>query len=881
MDPIFFAIAGDNTCNLFPICQVIGLAEICLSFSLNCLSDNEQGLFVIGHFLCGSACQMVQFAPEKGLGPMVRNLKGDWYQESVCFFHPDLLIHMYKNFFTIALRNLYKQRLFAGFNILGISMGIACCIVVYLLIQHQFSQDAFHQHANRLFMVNHVRTANGAPERWASSPAPIGPALKAELAEVKEVVRFQGSDAVVKYGEHVFHESIRFADPGFFRMFSFPLQAGSSDPLSDPSAIVLSDAMARKYFGTGEAIGKQLTLLFDGKVKRSFTVKAVAAPFPNTASFSFGMLVNFSVGKDLGWQDDWAQQVDATFIQLNAPASAEKVQRSLTRYVKVHNDINRQFPIASFYLDNLRDVSQHAHMTRHTLSSGTSPTGLIVLGILAGLVLFMACFNYMNYTIATSTTRFKEIGIRKVLGSTRQQLIQQFIGENLLTATIALGLAILLADTLFLPTFRRLIDFYQLEFHFFDNWRLLVFLLALLLGIGLLSGLYPSLYISSYNPVNVLKGNQRIKGTNGFIRTLLVFQFGFSMFTVAAAIITTQNAQFIRRMDVGYTPSQLVVLRTNSEQSFHQLRQAAVRLPEVVQVAGSQDQIGASGDQTVTLEYETTKSVAEVMRVSGEYMQTLGLRLSEGRPFLPDSPADAENAIIVNEAMVKSMAWSSALGKRVRMQDKVYEVVGVVKDFNYRFFFVKVAPCVLKLNTPADNRVLTLKVNTDDLTHLSEKLQAEWHKAMPDTPFAMTQQEDVYAASYDESRRIKDVFTYVAFLTLMISAMGLFALVSLNIARKTKEIGIRKVLGASAFNIAKILNREFVILITIAGVIFLPLAFLTMKGLLDSVYIYHVPVTAPAFVYTLVVMLILAVVTIGTQVYKIATANPVKALRTE
>jgi putative ABC transport system permease protein len=788
---------------------------------------------------------------------------------------------MLKNFLKIALRNLYKQRLFAGFNILGISIGIACCIVVYLLIQHQFSQDAFHAHADRIFMVNHMRTVNGAPERWSPSPAPIGPALQNDLAEVEEVVRFHGSGAVVKSGEHVFHEYIRIADPGFFRVFSFPLQAGSPDPLSDPSGMVLSDEMARKYFGTEQAIGKQLTVLFNGETKRSFTVKAVAAPFPNTASFSFDLLVNYQVGKELGWQDGWNQQVDGTFIQLKSPEVAAKVSQSLSHYVKVHNDINHALPIGSFYLDNLRDMSQNAHQTRHSLSGGTSPIGMIVLGILAGLVLFMACFNFMNYTIATSTTRFKEIGIRKVLGSTRRQLIRQFIGENLLTALIALGLAILLADALFLPTFRRLIDFYQLQFHFFENWQLLAFLLALLAGIGLLSGLYPSVYISGYNPVSVLKGNQRIKGTNGFVRTLLVFQFGLSMFTVAAAIVTTQNAQFIRRMDVGYDQSQLVVLRADGEGSFRQLREAATQLPEVVQVAGSQDQVGGTADQTVTLEDEKTKSLAELIRVGGDYMQTLGMRLTEGRYFLPDSPADADNAIIVNEALVKEMGWTSAIGKRVRVQDAVYEVVGVVKDFNYRFFFVKVAPCVLKLNTAPNNRVLTLKVNTTDLTHLSESLQATWRKAMPDVPYQMTQQEDVYSASYDESRRIKDVFTYVAILTLMISAMGLFALVSLNIAKKTKEIGIRKVLGASAFHIAQILNREFLILITIAGAIFLPLAFLALKGLLDSVYIYHVPVTAGAFACTLLVMLILAAVTIGSQVYKIATANPVKSLRTE
>ncbi len=789
---------------------------------------------------------------------------------------------MLNNFFKIAIRNLLKQKLFASFNILGISMGIACSVVVYLLIQHQFSQDAFHTNAPTTFLVNHIRTTNGQPERWITSPDAIGPALQTDVVEVKQFVRFQGNSAIVKQGNNVFHEYIHFTDPNFFNLFSFPLQAGTADPLSAPDGIVLSDAAARKYFGGKEAVGQVLTILFDGKTKQTFTVKAVAAPFPNTASFSFTMLLNYEVGKTLGWNDnDWTRPVQATFIQVEKPADVGKVTAALTRFVKRYNDANGQAPINSFYLDNLLDVSKNGYQTRYSFASGTSPTGMIILGVLAALVLFMACFNFMNYTIATSVTRFKEIGVRKVLGSTRKQLIRQFIGENLFVGCIALGLGLLLAGTLFLPTFRVLIDFPQLRFNLRENWQLLLFLLALIGTISLLSGFYPSVYVSGFNPITVLKGQQRIKGTNGLVRTLLVAQFGLAMFTVAAAILTTQNAQFLRNMDVGYQPARLMVLQTENEQAFNQLRDAATRLPGVTQVAGSQDQIGRTGDHVTTLEFGDTKSTAEVFRVSADYLQLLGLRLEQGRNFLPNSPAEATNSIVVNRALVKAMGWASAVGKQVRMNNKICHIVGVVDDFNYRFFYIKIAPCILQMNLPADNRVLTLKVDTDDIAQLTAKLKPVWQHAMPDVPFALQQQTEVYRSSYDDSRRVKDIFTYVAFLTLLISAMGLFALVSLNIAKRTKEIGIRKVLGASAYSIANLLNREFLLLITIAGVIFLPLAFLALKGLLESEYPYHIPVTAWAFISTLGVMLLLAIVTIGSQVFKIATSNPVKALQTE
>ncbi len=789
---------------------------------------------------------------------------------------------MLRNFFKVAIRNLLKQKLFAGFNILGIAMGIACSVVVYLLIQHQFSQDQFHTNAPTTFMVNHIRTTNGQPERWATSPDAIGPALQTDVAEVTQFVRFQGNSAVVKQGDNVFHEYVHFADPNFFQLFTFPLQSGITNPLADPDGVVLSDAMARKYFGEKEAVGQLLTILFDGKIRHDFTVKAVAVAFPKTASFSFNLLVNYKVGQALGWRtNDWTRPVQATFVQVGKPADIATLTAALAKYVKRHNETNRESPVNSFYVDKLTDVSVNAYQTRHAFASGTSPTGMIVLGVLAALVLFMACFNFMNYTIATSVTRFKEIGVRKVLGSTRQQLIRQFIGENLLVGSLALGLGLLLASTLFLPTFRVLIDFPQLHFNLLENWPLVSFLMVLVAAISLLSGLYPSVYISGFNPITVLKGRQRIKGTNGLVRVLLVVQFGLAMFTVAAAILTTQNAEFLRHMNIGYTPSKLVVFRTDSEQSFNQLRDAATRLPGVMQVAGSQDQIGRTGDNVATVEQGASKSTAELFHVSPDYVQTLGLRIREGRNFLPNSPAEAEQSIIVNQSLVKAMGWTSAVGRQIRLSGKTCQIVGVVADFNYRFFFVKIAPCVLQMNLPATNRVLTMQVNTTDISTLSGQLKPVWQRAMPDVPFEVSQQEDVYASSYDESRRVKDIFTYVAILTLLISAMGLFALVSLNIAKKTKEIGIRKVLGASAYSIANLLNREFLILITVAGILFLPLAYVALSGLMESEYPYHIPITAWSFVGTLVLMLVLAMLTIGSQVYKIATANPVKALQTE
>lgn len=281
---------------------------------------------------------------------------------------------MFRNFITVALRNLLKQKLFAGFNILGISMGIACCLVVYLTIQHHYSQDEFHVNAPAIFTVNHVRTVNGEPELWATSPDAIGTALKAAVPQVKRTVRFEGVRAVVKSGGNAFHEHVRLADREFFRMFSFPLAKGSTDPLADPAGLVLSDATARKYFGDRDPVGQPLTVVFEGNVRRTFTVRAVAAPFPHLASFGFDLLVGYGAGKALGWREnDWTRSVQATFVQVDQPGDEARVTAALGQLQRLHNAINTQAPVASFYLNNLTAIALDAHKTRHSISGGTSP----------------------------------------------------------------------------------------------------------------------------------------------------------------------------------------------------------------------------------------------------------------------------------------------------------------------------------------------------------------------------------------------------------------------------------------------------------------------------------------------------------------------------
>jgi putative ABC transport system permease protein len=432
-----------------------------------------------------------------------------------------------------------------------------------------------------------------------------------------------------------------------------------------------------------------------------------------------------------------------------------------------------------------------------------------------------------------------------------------------------------------LPGANKIFDYQHISFDPLNNVGLITFLFILIIVIAILSGLYPALKISGVSTIKIFKNKQNVKGNKGLTRTLTVLQLGFSLVTIAASIITAQNAKYLSSLNVGYNKDDIMVLQTDNASSFQFLENAARKHPDVFNVAGSQDQVGRTANQSSLLKYENAQLNSDVINVTPEYINLLKLDIVEGRNFLPNSQHDIDNSVIVNQKLVALMNWSNPVGKKIQSDGKTYEVTGVVKDFNYENFFSKIGPCVLKMNAENYNRVLSINIKNENITDLQNYLHTEWKKVMPDKPFETTFQTDVYNISYRESARTRELLFSIAMLTMIISSMGLFAQVALNIVKRTKEIGMRKILGARFFQIAGLMTKELFVLMAIAAIIFLPLVFIAVKNLFDVAYPYHIPLNAEFLVLALIVMITVMILATGTLLYKAAIANPVESLRTE
>jgi len=469
--------------------------------------------------------------------------------------------------------------------------------------------------------------------------------------------------------------------------------------------------------------------------------------------------------------------------------------------------------------------------------------------------------------------------VRKVIGGGRRQLIVQFMSENLLLCALALVAGIALAE-IFVPAYDALWTYFELTLDYSQNIGLLIFLAGILISVGIIAGAYPAFYISRYHPVTILRGKQKFGGASWFTRSLLVFQFTVSMLCVIASIVFIQNADFIRNFDLGYDRNLVIVVPLSDAKYFEPYRNAIAANTNVIGVAGNRQHVGRSW-YTRTVEHAAQKSSADVVAVGQDYLATMKLRLVSGRDFDEKLTTDFKEAIIVNQKLARSFDWDEPLGQTVTLDSARYSVIGVVEDFHNNGVWSPLKPVIFRLVKPENFRFLTLRVRAENLAAMNEFLRQEWQRVAPDVAYAGYYQDEIMAEAITVSENINTMFLYISILAIAISMMGLFALVSLNIARRTKEIGIRKVLGATMLHIMRLVNKEFVHLLTAAALIASVAGYFAVTALIKSIYAYHVGFSVIPFVLAGVSVFIIAVITIGSQVFKVATANPVNALRYE
>lgn len=793
---------------------------------------------------------------------------------------------MIRNYFKIALRILSRHKTYVVLNITGLGFALACCIMAYLNYDYRASFDSTYTNTENIYRFNSKKVTEGSAQQWGVSPLALGETLAKSNSGVKRFARLYSTTGVVKNNENVFSERIYFSDPSLFQLFDFPLAKGNSSQFGNRNTIIISEAFAMKLFKNQDALNQKVALVNRGGSEQNYTVAAVLKKLPDNSSFQFDIITSFdnyfSEAEQINWRNN--NQV-TTFVEIPNKNAVNNIEKQAQTYTAIYNNDREQDKIEGFKLQPFQDIAFSSDRDFNGYVYGSTlnanPRGVIVIGpaIMSVLILLIACFNFTNISISFASNRLKEIGIRKVLGGVRQQLIKQFLVENLLLCTIASALAVLFVAVL-LPTFNSASTL-SLRFNFQDS-SLYLFLLGLPLFTAFFSGLYPSFYISSFKPISILKGQTTFGSSNRFTSFLIFAQFSLSCLALIIGISLTKNASYQKTVDYGYAINELAVFEVNNASEYNVLSNAIKKNPHVTSIAGTVNQIG-EGSPTLKVQSESNEVKATVSTIGGEeYLKTAGVSLKEGRHFYPGKSLDQDASVIVNETLLSSLNIKSPLGQKIKVDSTYYTIVGIVKDYKELGLHGKIPPIVLKATSPDQLKYVVARMDKSNMLSTYKSLQDTWHQVLPARPFRGFMQNELIEKEVYMNEGFKSVAFFLALSTIALSASGIFALVSLNIVRRRKEIGIRKVLGASITSIISLINKDFIRLMLVSFVIGSALGFLLIDNLLFRfVYVYHPEVGVMPFMLTLLIIFLTSAITIGAKVYKAAIANPVKALRTE
>ncbi len=809
---------------------------------------------------------------------------------------------MLKNYFKIALRNLLRQKLYAFINIFGLALGVACCLLILLFVEHEWSFDKFHAKAKRLYravIVEHK--ADGAIEQLSYQPLPLGSTLAAEYSEIEQAVRIFHGGGAASYGDKHFSERFIFTDPAFLEVFDFPLWRGDrTRALAEPNSVVITRRIAEKYFGDEDPIGKQLiTKNWRGQV--DVVVTGVVENPPDNSSIQFDFALHIS--KFPNYERNltrWTNFNGSGYVLLKEGAESKTLESKFAPFVSKYwgemRKGNQERSLMAKGDDALQLRLQPMTAMHLDTSVGSSdepvsnPMYAMMLAGIAILVLAIACINFITLTLGRSTSRAREVGMRKVLGAFRLQLVRQFGGEALLMSALAFVLGLMLAE-LFLPVFKQFtqknLSLQQLS----GGWALLA-MLGLLPLIGLLAGGYPAAFISRFQPATVLKGTLKLRQKSFFTRSLVVFQFGLAIFLIVCAIFIARQQQFIASRNLGYNPEHVIAINSfggasnDGGQKMLRLREALNAYPQqVLTVTGTSAAFNKGWDLN-GFTHEGVERTAFIFGVDYDYVDMLGLKLIAGRNFSRELQSDLMNSVIVNEALVQEFGWQEpVLGRRLSgwNDEKIPGgpvVIGVVKDYHFLSLHRRIQPAVLLMDPEFGINDILVRVSSSNIPATIKLIEEEWRTVAPNTPFDFSFVNEDLQRQYETDLRWQKIISYSTAFAVLLAGLGLFGLATLAATSRTKEIGIRKVLGASVARVVTLLSREFALLVLLANLIAWPLAYLVMNKVLQN-YAYRIDLSWWVFGLAGSIALFIALLTVSTQAIKAALANPVEALRYE
>jgi len=791
---------------------------------------------------------------------------------------------MFWNYLKTTWRNIKRYKGYSSINIIGLAVGLACCILILLWVQDELSYDRFHVHADNLYRtVTIYQKTEPATHYWPVC-APLAPALKEDYPEIIKATRFTRlrRGQLIKYGDKSLLETqICLTDPDFFEMFTFPLAQGDpSSALSDPNSLIITEQMATKYFGSEDPLGKTLNI----NNEYDFTVTGIMKNVPHTSHLQFDFLLPFIRIEDFekNWAvlDNWTLGGYATYVLLQKETSLQELNRKIRDYIPKHAARSKDF----LYLQPLKDIHLYSSHIQFGIEGQGNIKYVYIFSVVALFVLVIACINFMNLATARSSNRAKEVGLRKVVGARRPQLMGQFFCESVLTALLSLILAVVLVE-LFLPAFRNLSG-KPLESGFSGNINILLAIVIMALITGFISGTYPALFLSSLRPVKVFKGMLKTEGRGYLFRKILVVsQFSLSILLIICTVLVSSQVDFMRNRKLGLDKEQVVYLPIRSElvRKYDPLKIELLKSAGVRNVAASSN-IPSYG-VILTLDYITWEGkdpkdpkVLNLTSTGYDFIETLNMEMIEGRSFSEEYPSD-ENAVVINETAQKIIGMENPVGKRLMLGDTELPIIGIVKDYHFRSLHSEIEPLLL-VNDPSLYRYILIKLDSGDIPSALANIDNTWKTFFPDTPFEYHFLDEAYDNLYRTEQRMGTLFNYFTGLAIFISCLGLFGLASFMAEKRTKEIGIRKILGASVSGVVILLNREFIKWILIANIIASPVAYYAMSKWLQG-FAYRINMEVWIFALAALAALAIAVVTVSYQSVRAATANPADSLRYE
>jgi len=795
---------------------------------------------------------------------------------------------MFRNYFKVSLRGLLKNPLNSFINVFGLAVAIGICVFAYAFARWTYSTDQFHEHKNSVYLATFFADRDGAIRQYGLTPRPLGEMLKQDFAQVRKMCRVEDRNVVVKHDENVFHERVRYADAEFLEMFTFPLKWGVSASLKDPNSIILSEKMSGKYFGEENPLGQSILVKFDKERGKDFKVAGVAKDFPKARSMEFDFLINFENfrSSEPGYDfHDWNAFVNATLIQVDNPSDLTTIEKGMEKYITMqHQAVKEEWAIASFAFEQLKTIHQTSDLRNAIFrSSHDDYATIIYLSFIGTFMLLLACFNYINIAIVSAARRLKEIGVRKSIGATRGTVIFQFLSENVVITSFAMIIGLILGATVFIPGFEHLWGALDLNFRL-DDPTLWIYLPAILLITSIASGIYPSLYVSKFQVVGILKGSVKFGKKNPLTKVFLCMQLVLACVFITCAVMFTRNSTYLANRSWGYNQDETLYATVPDQAAFEQLSALMAQHPDVLSISGSGDHLGKK-HTTAVLHLPDREYEVDQLSVDATYFETMGLEVKEGRPFNDHDESDMQ-AVVVNEVFVKNILSTvngreHPVGELFRIDSIEYEVIGVVKDFHSYSFSRAVRPTIFRVAEKEGYRYLSMKVRGGKEAETYQALQARWSQLFPEIPFDGGHQEDVWGNYFKAIGIHGIVWRVFAFIAVTLAGLGLYGLITLNVAGRAREFSIRKVLGAGLKNIAANISGQYVLLFVIALAIGAPVSYAIIKLILDAAYSYHIPVDLTGVVTALSILLVVLLLTVSSQIRKVLKANPVHGLKVE